>query len=64
MRFRNYFEREFRAAVALMPEVCTLEFEWDGGYDWTPEEMSKSIRIEMKRRRELTLNTNRRSQSS
>ena len=47
-----YFERELRAAAKAIPEVGQVEIQWDGGYDWTPECMSESLRIEMKQRRE------------
>ncbi|MFM9883941.1 MAG: hypothetical protein ACKVQT_13030 [Burkholderiales bacterium] len=50
-----YFERELRAAVTSMPGVAGIEFEWDGGYDWTPEAMAESVRVALKQRRERTL---------
>ena len=50
-----YFERELHAAVATLPGIVGIEFEWDGGYDWTPEAMAESVRIAMKRRRDRIL---------
>ena len=50
-----YFERELRDAVAGMPEVAALTFAWDGGYDWTPADMSPAVQRALRERRERNL---------
>ncbi len=50
-----YFERELRAAVTRLPRVVGIEFEWDGGYDWTPEAMAEAVRVALKQRRDWAL---------
>lgn len=52
-----YFERELRARLAAFPELRSVEFAWDGGYDWTPEDMAPEVRAALKARRERILGT-------
>lgn len=48
-----YFERELRAAITEILEVAEINIEWTDGSDWTPDEMSDSLREQLKARRQF-----------
>lgn len=53
-----YFEREIRDRLKAVPEIRSLNMEWDEVLDWTPEEMSESAQLKLKEHREKVLTAN------
>jgi len=45
------FERELRARLLARADVAAVEVEWDGTFDWTPEDMAASLRARLEERR-------------
>lgn len=50
-----FFERELRARIEPLPEVVSLELEWDGAWDWTPDEIAPAVREQLAERRRLVV---------
>jgi len=48
--YMPYFEKHISEAVLAIPEVSDFLIEWDGNFDWTPDNMSKSAKAMMAER--------------
>ncbi|MBV1900614.1 MAG: hypothetical protein KUG56_02965 [Kordiimonadaceae bacterium] len=48
--YMPYFEKHIKQAVLAIPEVSDFFIEWDGNFDWTPENMSDSAKAMMAER--------------
>lgn len=50
-----FFERELRARIEALPQVASLALEWDGAWDWTPDEIAPAAREALAERRRRLL---------
>lgn len=50
-----FFERELRARIEALPQVASLALEWDGAWDWTPDEIAPAPREALAERRRRLL---------
>lgn len=50
-----FFERELRLRIEALPEVASLELDWDGAWDWTPDAIAPAVRARLAERRLLVL---------
>lgn len=50
-----FFERELRVRIEALPGVASLAIEWDGAWDWTPDEMATEVRAALAERRRALL---------
>ena len=53
-----YFQREIRDRLKAVPQIRSLNIEWDEVLDWTPEKMSEWAHLKLKAHREKVLAAN------
>ena len=50
-----YFEREIRRRLAASGHIKSLHIEWDPEFDWTPDDLSETARLQLAQRRRMLL---------